>query len=101
MLWNDIFVESAVVMLKIDHNASRSEMRSIKRFASVRQPVWDLFYRVHDLSYSWSIQIWNKGELAYRVGIVGHLHCHTCLNVSVGNSFYNTRAPILEEHIPS
>ena len=40
-------------------------------------------------------------EAAYHIGIVVFLqNCHTCMNGCVVNSFFNTRAPTLEEYLP-
>ena len=43
-----------------------------------------------------------NASLAYRLGDVGFflLNCYTYLNGSLVNSFFNSRAPTLEEYIP-
>ena len=48
------------------------------------------------------MHLFNKAELAYRTGIVGFflLNCHTCMNGSVVNLYFNTRATTIEEYLP-
>ena len=62
-----------------------------------------IFFRKNRLfSNEDAFRIFTKAELAYRTGIVGFflLNCHTCLNGSIVNSFFNSRAPLIEEYIP-
>ena len=107
VLGDGIFSESAVVMTtKTREGADEDEKRLYQRLASIRQPV-ELLYGHFFNSFKLfrnenAFHLFSKGELAYRTGIVGFflLNCHTCMNGNFVNSFYNTRAPLLEEYLP-
>ena len=49
-----------------------------------------------------AFHLFTKAEIAYRTGVIGFflLNCHTCLNGSIVNSFYDSRAPSLAEYLP-
>ena len=107
LLADGIFSESALVMTtKVHNGATANYKRVYKRLASIRQPVelqYGLFFNVFRLFRNRNaFKLFNNAKHAYRLGVVGFflLNCYTCLNGSVVNSFYNSRAPTLEEYIP-
>ena len=106
-LADGIFSESTVMMTtKIRVGADLDERRLYKRLASIRQPIelqyGNFFQKFQLFKQTEPFQLIRNAELAYRTGIVGFflLNCHTCMNGSVVNSFYNSHAPSLEEYLP-
>ena len=78
----------------------------MNRLHSVRQPV-ELQYGNFLNSFQLfknenAFKLFNKGEMAYRVGIVGFflLNCRTCLRGSVVNSYFGMHAPTLQVYLP-
>ena len=62
----------------------------------------NFFDKLHVFRNKDAFHLFTKAEVAYRTGVIGFLilNCHTCMNGSIVNSFYNTRAPSLEEYRP-
>ena len=86
-------------------HSSRDEKMLRKRLASIRQPAelqYGLFSTFCGLRNQDAFKLYIKGELAYRVGIIGVflLNYKTCMTGSVVNSFFDTTAPSLEECLP-
>ena len=77
-----------------------------KRLTSVRQPIelhyGGFFNRSRLYQNKEAFKLFLNAEESYRIGIVGFFlqNCHTCMNGCVVNSFFNTRAPTLEEYLP-
>ena len=48
------------------------------------------------------IQLYNDGQLSYRLGVISFfiLNCYTCLNGSACNSMFNTTPPNLQDYLP-
>ena len=106
-LGDGIFSQSQVLMsTKMDTNAGLNDRRVMNRLHSVRQPVelqYGHFFNSFRLFKNEdAFKLFNKGEFAYRVGIVGFflLNCRTCLRGSVVNAFFDMLAPTLEDYIP-
>ena len=106
-LGDGIFAQSAVLMsTKISQQASANDRKVMNRLHSVRQPVelqyGNFFNAFHLFSNDNAFKLFNKGDLAYRVGIVGFflLNCRTCLRGSVVNSYYDMHAPTIQEYLP-
>ena len=75
-LGDGIFSQSAVLMsTKLSNQAGVSDRRVMHRLHSIRQPVelqyGNFFNAFHLFSNENAFKLFNKGELAYRVGIVG------------------------------
>ena len=103
-LADGFFTESAAVMItKLRLGADEDEQRLYHRLASVCQPIelqYVIFFnRFHLFKNEDAFCLFTKGELAYCTGIVNLLllNYHTCLNSSIFNSFFNSRAPLIEE----
>lgn len=106
-LADGIFTESAVVMTtKVRVGAGQDEKRVYHRLTSIRQPIelqyGNFFNRFRLFKNEDAFCLFTNAELAYRTGIVGFflLNCHTCLNGSVVNAFFRSRAPLITEYIP-
>ena len=106
-LGDGIFAQSQVLMsTKMNADAGVNDRKIMNRLHSVRQPVelqfGHFFNSFRLFSNEDAFKLFNKGEFAYRVGIVGFflLNCSTCLRGSVVNSFFGMLAPSLEDYIP-
>ena len=107
VLADGIFCESAVVMTtKLREGANEDERRLYCRLASIRQPIelqyGNFFEKFQLFKNKNAFRLFNKAEIAYRTGIVGFflLNCHTCLNDSIVNSYFNNCSPTIEDYLP-
>ena len=105
-LADGIFCDSAVIMsTKVRDGADVDERRLYRRMASVRQPVelqyGNFFSKFRFFQNKDAHHLFNKAELAFRAGMVGFflLNCHTCMNGSVVNLYFNLPAPTIEDYL--